>query len=127
MQEKRSVWRVALQRWPGPANCKRNENTYPIQLGGPIHAGDCGRFLSRCAQSGAAACGGARTPGGLAAPPLLVIAGDGSGKINTLAHRVAHLIVEGADPNAILLMFLPKSINDRNSLDFDQPFRRCQR
>ena len=37
-------------------------------------------------------------------PPLLVIAGAGSGKTNTLAHRVAHLIVEGADPRRILLM-----------------------
>jgi DNA helicase-2/ATP-dependent DNA helicase PcrA len=39
-------------------------------------------------------------PGG----PLLVIAGAGSGKTNTLAHRVAHLIVNGADPRRILLM-----------------------
>jgi DNA helicase II / ATP-dependent DNA helicase PcrA len=36
--------------------------------------------------------------------PLLVIAGAGSGKTNTLAHRVAHLIVNGADPRRILLM-----------------------
>jgi DNA helicase-2/ATP-dependent DNA helicase PcrA len=42
--------------------------------------------------------------GGLTAPPLLVIAGAGSGKTNTLAHRVAHLIVQGADPRRILLM-----------------------
>ena len=38
------------------------------------------------------------------APPLLIIAGAGSGKTNTLAHRVAHLIVNGADPSRILLM-----------------------
>jgi superfamily I DNA/RNA helicase len=38
------------------------------------------------------------------AAPLLVIAGAGSGKTNTLAHRVAHLIVNGADPHRILLM-----------------------
>lgn len=37
-------------------------------------------------------------------PPLLVIAGAGSGKTNTLAHRVAHLLVNGADPQRILLM-----------------------
>jgi DNA helicase II / ATP-dependent DNA helicase PcrA len=37
-------------------------------------------------------------------PPLLVIAGAGSGKTNTLAHRVAHLIVNGADPRRILLL-----------------------
>ena len=38
------------------------------------------------------------------AGPLLVIAGAGSGKTNTLAHRVAHLIVSGADPRRILLL-----------------------
>src|SRR5579884_3256383 len=45
--------------------------------------------------------------GGLAlaeAGPLLIIAGAGSGKTNTLAHRVAHLIINGADPRRILLM-----------------------
>jgi DNA helicase II / ATP-dependent DNA helicase PcrA len=36
--------------------------------------------------------------------PLLVIAGAGSGKTSTLAHRVAHLIVNGADPARILLL-----------------------
>lgn len=36
--------------------------------------------------------------------PLLVIAGAGSGKTNTLAHRVAHLVVQGADPQRILLL-----------------------
>src|SRR5262245_17484129 len=38
------------------------------------------------------------------APPLLVIAGAGSGKTKTLAHRVAHLIVNGVDPHRILLL-----------------------
>jgi DNA helicase II / ATP-dependent DNA helicase PcrA len=37
-------------------------------------------------------------------PPLLVIAGAGSGKTNTLANKVAHLVVKGADPRRILLM-----------------------
>ncbi|RWG46257.1 ATP-dependent helicase [Mesorhizobium sp.] len=41
---------------------------------------------------------------GRVAGPLLVIAGAGSGKTSTLAHRVAHLIVRGADPRRILLM-----------------------
>lgn len=43
---------------------------------------------------------------GVTAPaePLLIIAGAGSGKTNTLAHRVAHLIANGADPRRILLM-----------------------
>ncbi|WP_175772279.1 ATP-dependent helicase [Paraburkholderia phenazinium] len=35
---------------------------------------------------------------------LLVIAGAGSGKTNTLAHRVAHLVVKGVDPRRILLL-----------------------
>jgi DNA helicase-2/ATP-dependent DNA helicase PcrA len=43
-------------------------------------------------------------PDGTVGGPLLVIAGAGSGKTNTLAHRVAHLIVNGADPRRILLM-----------------------
>jgi DNA helicase-2/ATP-dependent DNA helicase PcrA len=40
----------------------------------------------------------------MAAVPLLVIAGAGSGKTNTLAHRVANLVVSGVDPRRILLM-----------------------
>jgi DNA helicase-2/ATP-dependent DNA helicase PcrA len=51
-------------------------------------------------QRRAASHGAGATPDG----PLLVIAGAGSGKTNTLAHRVAHLIVNGADPRRILLM-----------------------
>lgn len=43
-------------------------------------------------------------PDGQIGGPLLIIAGAGSGKTNTLAHRVAHLIVNGADPRRILLM-----------------------
>jgi DNA helicase-2/ATP-dependent DNA helicase PcrA len=35
--------------------------------------------------------------------PLLIIAGAGSGKTNTLAHRVAHLILAGAEPKRIML------------------------
>jgi DNA helicase-2/ATP-dependent DNA helicase PcrA len=37
-------------------------------------------------------------------PPLLVIAGAGSGKTSTLAHRVAQLVARGADPGDILLL-----------------------
>jgi DNA helicase II / ATP-dependent DNA helicase PcrA len=36
--------------------------------------------------------------------PLLVIAGAGTGKTATLAHRVAHLVVQGVDPARILLL-----------------------
>jgi DNA helicase-2/ATP-dependent DNA helicase PcrA len=38
------------------------------------------------------------------AGPLLIIAGAGSGKTNTLAHRVAHLIVNGVDPRRLMLL-----------------------
>ena len=41
---------------------------------------------------------------GAVAGPLLVIAGAGTGKTNTLAHRLAHLVLAGADPRRILLM-----------------------
>jgi len=35
---------------------------------------------------------------------LLVLAGAGTGKTTTLAHRVAHLVVQGADCRRILLL-----------------------
>ncbi len=38
------------------------------------------------------------------AGPLLVIAGAGTGKTMTLAHRVAHLVIEGVSPERILLL-----------------------
>jgi DNA helicase-2/ATP-dependent DNA helicase PcrA len=41
---------------------------------------------------------------GADARPLLVIAGAGSGKTSTLAHRVAGLIARGTDPQRILLL-----------------------
>src|ERR1700759_4709977 len=41
---------------------------------------------------------------GQLASPLLIIAGAGTGKTNTLAHRVAHLVTNGTDPCRILLL-----------------------
>ncbi len=52
------------------------------------------------------------TGGDEAAGPLLVIAGAGSGKTNTLAHRVAHLIAQGADPGTILLLTFSRRAAD---------------
>ena len=43
---------------------------------------------------------------------LLVIAGAGSGKTNTLAHRVAYLIAHGADPGRILLLTFSRRAAD---------------
>ncbi|HYF60993.1 MAG TPA: ATP-dependent helicase [Burkholderiaceae bacterium] len=52
-----------------------------------------------------AATWGARDASGrFVAAPLLVIAGAGTGKTATLAHRVAHLVLEGVDPARILLL-----------------------
>jgi ATP-dependent DNA helicase UvrD/PcrA len=36
--------------------------------------------------------------------PLLILAGAGTGKTNALAHRVAHLVLQGARPQRILLL-----------------------
>ena len=36
--------------------------------------------------------------------PLLILAGAGTGKTNTLAHRVAHLVLKGVHPQRILLL-----------------------
>src|ERR1700704_6021395 len=36
--------------------------------------------------------------------PLLIVAGAGTGKTNTLAHRVAHLVLEKVAPERILLL-----------------------
>jgi DNA helicase II / ATP-dependent DNA helicase PcrA len=46
------------------------------------------------------------------ARPLLIIAGAGTGKTNTLAHRVAHLIVQGVDPRRIMLVTFSRRAAD---------------
>ena len=57
------------------------------------------------AQQDAAATYGARDAAGTwRAGPLLIIAGAGTGKTNTLAHRVAHLVLNGVAPERILLL-----------------------
>ncbi len=62
------------------------------------------------AQRAAVECGigatsGAGRPGGAAAGrALLIIAGAGSGKTHTQAHRVAHLVLNGAQSDRILLL-----------------------
>jgi DNA helicase-2/ATP-dependent DNA helicase PcrA len=56
------------------------------------------------AQREAATFGESGTGKGVQAGPLLVIAGAGTGKTMTLAHRVAHLVIEGVDTERILLL-----------------------
>ena len=63
-------------------------------------------YLARLnpAQRSAAVFGRRAGDQGFSAGPLLVIAGAGTGKTMTLAHRVAHLIIQGVDPERILLL-----------------------
>jgi len=56
------------------------------------------------AQRQAASFGQKAAKGTFVAGPLLVIAGAGTGKTMTLAHRVAHLIIQGVSPQRILLL-----------------------
>lgn len=55
-------------------------------------------------QRAAATWGVREGPRRVRAGPLLVIAGAGTGKTQTLAHRVAHLVLQGVDPARILLL-----------------------
>jgi DNA helicase-2/ATP-dependent DNA helicase PcrA len=41
---------------------------------------------------------------GVAAGPMLILAGAGTGKTSTLAHRTAHLVLNGVDPARILML-----------------------
>ena len=41
---------------------------------------------------------------GFKSGPLLIVAGAGTGKTDTLAHRVAHLTINGVDPARILML-----------------------
>jgi DNA helicase-2/ATP-dependent DNA helicase PcrA len=56
------------------------------------------------AQRAAARFGERGADGAFRAAPLLIVAGAGTGKTNTLAHRVAHLVLEGVSPERILLL-----------------------
>src|SRR5471032_928044 len=55
-------------------------------------------------QRRAATFGTAVPEKGVAAGPLLILAGAGTGKTNTLAHRTAHLVLNGTDPSRILML-----------------------
>jgi DNA helicase II / ATP-dependent DNA helicase PcrA len=56
------------------------------------------------AQRRAATFGTATEGKGVGAGPMLIIAGAGTGKTNTLAHRAAHLVLNGTDPARILMV-----------------------
>src|SRR5215831_21294701 len=56
------------------------------------------------AQRKAVTHGEAMPEKGFASGPLLILAGAGTGKTDTLAHRVAHLVLHGVDPARILML-----------------------
>ncbi len=56
------------------------------------------------AQRRAAGWGEVGPDGRFRSSPLLVVAGAGTGKTLTIAHRVAHLVMAGVDPQRILLL-----------------------
>jgi DNA helicase II / ATP-dependent DNA helicase PcrA len=47
---------------------------------------------------------GAGQPKRFKSGPLLIVAGAGTGKTDTLAHRVAHLVIHGVDPARIMML-----------------------
>ncbi|HEV7985002.1 MAG TPA: ATP-dependent helicase [Steroidobacteraceae bacterium] len=57
---------------------------------------------------------------GVRAGPLLVIAGAGTGKTTTIAHRVAQLVLQGADPARLLLLtFTRRAANEMRRRSHD--------
>src|SRR5271169_4851940 len=55
---------------------------------------------------------GVKAGAAITAGPLLLIAGAGSGKTKTLAHRVGHLVVNGVDPHRIALLTFSRRAAD---------------
>jgi DNA helicase-2/ATP-dependent DNA helicase PcrA len=68
--------------------------------------------MLNAAQRQAASHGKPGVNGGVEAAPLLVIAGAGTGKTMTLAHRVAHLVIQGVPPERILLLTFTRRAAD---------------
>src|SRR6186713_2676617 len=65
------------------------------------------------AQRKAVAYGEPLADKGFQSGPLLIIAGAGTGKTDTLAHRVAHLAIHGVDPSRILMLtFTRRAANE---------------
>jgi DNA helicase-2/ATP-dependent DNA helicase PcrA len=74
-------------------------NTEPVAFGHGLNAAQ-----SQAARFGAAVYRDDGRPNGFAAGPLLIIAGAGTGKTNTLAHRVAFLLLQQVPPERIALL-----------------------
>ncbi len=75
-----------------------------------------------------AACHGAKNEQGLyTAGPLRVIAGAGTGKTMTLAHRVAQLVIEGVPPERILLLTFTRRAAEEMTRRVESIVRRAMR
>ena len=80
------------------------------------------------AQRKAASWGEHESPGGtFGARPLLVIAGAGTGKTMTLAHRVAHLVAQGVQPERILLLTFTRRAAEEMTRRAESIVRKAQR
>ena len=76
---------------------EQTRNTKLRSIDGRRHLRDLNPAQRSAVENGIS--GGAKSP-----PALLIAAGAGTGKTKTLAHRVAHLILNGADPHRLLLL-----------------------
>src|SRR5262249_32029862 len=76
---------------------EQTRNTKLRSIDGRRHLRDLNPAQRSAVENGIS--GGAKSP-----PALLIAAGAGTGKTKTLAHRVAHLILNGADPHRPLLL-----------------------
>ena len=80
-----------------------HDGPHPDDGGAPARAAGDDYLAALNAEQRRAVEHAALDASGIAAP-LLIVAGAGSGKTNTLAHRVAHLVCRGADPRRIMLL-----------------------
>ena len=81
---------------------QQNSNTHfgePPPIDDPAHLRDLNLAQRQAVEHGVSDDAGASI-----AAPLLIIAGAGTGKTDTLARRVAHLILMGTPPERILLL-----------------------
>ncbi len=79
------------------------------------------------AQRQAACYGEKDAERGFAAGPLLVIAGAGTGKTMTLAHRVAQLVIEGVPSERILLLTFTRRAAEEMTRRVESIVRRATR
>ena len=96
--------------------------TSPVDSEAVVEADTFGERLNpaqrRAATFGRAVRPSGGRPPGFESAPLLIIAGAGTGKTNTLAHRVAWLLLQGVAPERIaLLTFTRRAARERRRLD----------